>query len=299
MKKFAYLLTASCYLVATENSPNLHGIIEAGPIYWTASLDTQNFAYQNNQASDKGSFPWRPGFKVALGAAWDEMAMSLQARYTWYKTNDSQSLSSSSATIIPQISIEGSSIEEATYAYQKNLLRFNTVDLELGYNFVYRQTAEFRTYLGAKGAIITANTTTEYSVEQDVAKLIQQNIMRGLGLRIGIDMNYTVYKPLSLVGDLAFSTLWDRFSIQRKDFVNSTKTLYLKQDPTEMTPVIETRIGFLISQFFSQSRYRLSGAILWENQLLFGASQAILLTNSSGSSNISLMGVTALLRLDF
>lgn len=299
MKKFIYLCFLSILSFANESPFHYNFSVEVGPIYWLSKVDGQEYAYSSSGNVENPSMPYQPGFKVLVGGMWNDTLISLVARYTWYQNHDHLQLTSDEENITPIFNIDSNLVPDAYKASEKKKLRFNTIDLDLGFNFNYLNTVGFRPFLGVKGAFITNNFTVNYYDFSHASKMIQQSHLSGAGLRAGLDMEYEIFRPISIFGNFSFSSLWNHYSNIRKDYGDEDLKWKLKKTTSSVDPMVEASLGLEAVTYFDNKKYRFKSMLLWENQVLFNFVQTSQAFSNSNFENLSLMGVTLLFRLDF
>jgi hypothetical protein len=292
-------LFLSINLMAADTQREIHYAVEAGPIYWTANEEGQGFAYQVNGNVESVDMPYNFGFKTLIGGYWGNTLFNMNARYTRYTTSQSKSVSGVGSELVPLWATEGSSFSSLTSAYGKNSLNFNTLDLELGFNFNYDQVVlGFRPHIGLKGDIIHQKYSVNYLEAGNSADMKQSELIHGIGIRGGLDIDYEMVQHLSLIAGIAAATIWHDVHLTRMDYNNGLKTLNTKQKILEVDPVIEALIGLCYNTHF-QEKIRFRAALCFENQVFFNISHWIALTNPQSTSSLSLMGGTLLLKLEY
>lgn len=227
-------------------------------------------------------FAWKPGFKIAAGANLPYDGWDAEARYTYYhgeltdlkKRFDSQ-IGPTGVGIVPLwhypfISVNsGSDPLRFRYASTNWKLAFNTMDLEFGREFYAFPTLPVRLHLGAKAAWVTQTYRASYSggtlftgildtpasvsMEYLTSKMTFASHLWGLGPRAGVNSKWNMGWGFSLIADAALSLLssYTSFTTKYDDTVlNATDGellaphLKLKEKIKELTPALETTLGF-------------------------------------------------------
>lgn len=315
--------------------------------YWSAQEDNLEFAMTSPPASLPAvssltsrksrvyqiDSHWRPGFKVGLGKDLCFDGWDVYAEYTWFNSTTTRKTSTSlsdqlqlndSYWIInnPQLDLQipvniisplAVFTLPGSFAKAKWHLAFNVVDLEFGRNFYISRRVMFRPYLGLKGTWQTQKMNVSFQgVSTTLASdtLISTfNRMRnwGVGILTGMNGAWHVTRNFSVIGNLAFSALWEQFKVRRLDnqvFFESgfeASVLNVSHKFHRVRPVIEWMLGLRWEDWFNCDTYHYAFDAGWEIQNWFSQNQFIRVPGSASSPNGDLMlqGLTIRGRIDF
>ncbi|HSX04074.1 MAG TPA: Lpg1974 family pore-forming outer membrane protein [Rhabdochlamydiaceae bacterium] len=213
-------------------------------------------------------------------------------------------------------------------------LQFNVVDLELGRNFYISRRLMLRPHFGLKGgwqeqkfSIFLSNGITNLTsgpVLTTVFTTAANESMKqklndwGIGPRAGLNTAWHLSREFSLLGNIALTGYFERFTVKRFDYsvqptllstnaVPGTATagigdseVHLKNKFSTIEPVIEWMLGVRWEMWFLCDQYHFSLDAGWEEQVWFGQNQ--FLRNQvmvSPEGNLVLGGLTVHARFDF
>lgn len=278
---------------------------------------------------------YSPGFKVAADLFTSEDGWDILARYTWYKTTQNrptiagvteqgpgqlQSSLLGMNTVDPFVAPDIADYSSSITVKGSWELKYNEFDLELGRNFFVSKSLQLRPFFGLKGGwqdqirktywTISDPTGEDSPPEWETAlyNTNETNDNWNIGLRGGLNTSWLLTKNFSLFGDLALSTLWTKFTVNRSDTATTTGSSAEEENVANFQtnntrnivkgvyPVMEMLFGLRYDTWFSDDSYRLRLEAAWENQVWFDTYRFELI-NSSGvanlSGNLSMQGLTA------
>ncbi|MCH9630955.1 MAG: hypothetical protein S4CHLAM37_09660 [Chlamydiia bacterium] len=299
-------------------------------------FDGIQIAASPNATSGSTKFPPRkfdPGFKAGIGLNLGHDGWDIYLNYTWFHSNHTNSSSSTftdSRGLVPlwDVSTVGTIIGRdqfspiiETFVYVQEAkgkfrLRFNNFDLELGRNYYISQYLTLRPHIGLKGCWYKENYNVTYTtfLNADVADEVDQVRLKlrqhywGVGIRTGLDTAWYFDKNWSIFGDVAFSGLWGRFDVTRRDFADldltdpttTVKVIHTSNDFHTMKPVLEFELGLRFDYWFSDDDYHFGIQAAWEEQLWINHNNIFALTDGWGShGDLGFQGFTLKLRFDF
>ena len=306
--------------------------------FWTAREDNIEFAVGTIvqgpgavKGGGKGHIyrpddKWVSGFKVGMGTDFCHDGWDLYAEYTWFKSTSSNNKPQGFSPnfmfgdptlgdIYWNIDAHEPEFNGYTSASAKWRLNMNIVDLELGRNFYVSPRLMLRPFYGLKGAwnkqkmnvaFVGIQSTQTGTFIPIVASMDNALKTWGIGLRAGVDTSWHFCRNFSILGDLAFTALWEQFKSRRYDntasggavldsFVDNKENQYL------VKPIIEWMAGLKWETGLSCDAYHLSITAAWEEQVWFGQNQFMRTRNTSVGTggDLTLQGLTVDVRFDF
>ncbi|MES2273438.1 MAG: Lpg1974 family pore-forming outer membrane protein [Chlamydiota bacterium] len=289
------------------------------------------------------SFDWRPGFKLGIGMSPCYDGWDVFLDYTWFRSNSNRS----SVTVDPALTAD---VEDAYWLVNAPLIRgildevdvaapfvdtntfnfyeqanakwgvqLNVFDLELGRNAYVSRRITLRPYVGLKGMWGHQRYTVAFSdpLNPDSAfsgSTTMNNKIKnwGIGIRPGIDTAWHLGESFSLLGEFAFTALWEQFKVTRVDQtvidvaigplpagtvttgVNHTMSYY------NLKPVVELFLGFRWETWTCKESFHFAIDAGWEQQIWFGQNQFLRIEAlDSDHGDLGIQGVTVRARMDF
>ena len=297
-------------------------------IFWTANEDTLEFAVASAAIGNQGDpsatvgqtkvyhtgDKWNSGFKVGLGTVTCHDGWDVDAQYTWYNSKSSKNTGFSSTPGLfdmywiingAELGGLGKGLASFNQAKSKWHLKMNVIDLDLGRNFYVSQRLMLRPFCGLKGTWQTQTMDVELINTTVVLDTYNKSRVWGIGARGGLDTSWHFTKCFSILGDLAFSGLFERFKVTRVDTENNTGVFSSKINLVEklhlMNPVIEWSLGLKWETGISCDQYHFSVSAAWEQQYWFEQNKFLKIIASGGGAggNLDLAGLTVDFRFDF
>lgn len=289
--------------------------------YWTAREDNLEFAtvFPNGKIYAVDS-NWNPGFKVGLGYDLCFDGWDVYAEYTWYNSTVSKkfSLSDPSQEIIDIYwriaSIANAFSTPGAFASENWHLGFNVVDLKLARNFYISRRIMCKPYLGLKGTwqtqklkVIFEGLNVSGGSVEATSTMFNRMKNWGIGILAGLETAWHVSREVSLIGNVAFTGLWEQFKLHRTDhvFVPSIGTnedfFRLSETFHVVKPVVEWMLGARWEDWFFCDEYHLALEAGWEMQIWFAQNKFLRLfgTGISNNGDLTLQGLTLKARFDF
>jgi len=262
-------------------------------------------------------YPWKPGFRVGIGFYPKHDGWDIYARYTWFHSSSTDRAQSADGNMVPiGVTIRGltnASINGVTSARSNWDLHYNTVDVELGRNFLLSRFLAARLFFGPRGIWINQDWDTRYSSSQitfgngpSLAGTMTTNQDQetwGVGIRMGFNGTWTFYKGFSIISDASFSGVWIDYDVTRRDRISQTTggsatTANIKSDSDTIIANIDLMLGLRGEWWFQQDRYHIAAQLGWENQVWINYGHFISY-NGCYNGDLSFCGLTAKLRFDF
>lgn len=305
-------------------------------LFWTAREDNLSYAFpysdvlvgetlvKSHVRNPDGK--WGSGFRIGAGLNFKYDGWDTYVNYTRFHPEASKghlSLKGNAETIFPTWDISvglnytqagpvglGAPIPIPILSAAKTRwgVGFDEIDWELGRRFFVGTALVLRPFVGVKTAWIEQNHLIALERETDGTIFAMKNHLHswGFGLRFGIDSVWYVYrKNLSVIGDLALSTLWTHFNASQKQTTSILGTIFQARDSYHtIKPVIEGSLGMQWESWFFNESLKLSFRAAWEEQLWINHNQLpeYLHTNSSFSArggDLFLQGLTLRARFDY
>lgn len=312
--------------------PEMDFFVTADYILWTAR--EKNLEFANVQLSQIANptpsagnnqvfYPsnkYKSGFKVGLGTDFCHDGWDVYAEYTWFRTNNKKNTGSGfQSSINPKLFDSYWSVDQPNITPEnffdsgsaKWRLHINVVDLELGRNFYVSPRLILRPFYGLKGAWNRQHMNVVFNninnvMEQPVESMHNQLKNWGIGVRGGMDTSWHITREFSIIGNMAFTGLWEQFKARRFDTaISSTNVLNssvnMKETQYSVAPVMEWMLGLKWETGLSCDEYHLALTAAWEMQVWFDQNQFLRVpgTASGTGGNLSLQGLTIDARFDF
>ncbi len=310
--------------------------VTADYTYWTAREESLEFATviteqgptpAPTQAGGQGKVyrpdnKWVSGFKVGLGTDFCHDGWDVYAEYTWFRSTSSsnpsgfQTVSTALPALVdPYWNINALLFEGSDFGFSSASAKWrvdmNVVDLELGRNFYVSPRLMLRPFYGLKGAWNKQHMNVAYNgVDResiDPVELSTKNQIKnwGIGVRAGMDASWHFTRAFSIIGDLAFTGLWEQFKVTRFDVTDragaQTSLIDLKENQYVVKPVVEWMLGLKWETGISCDTYHLSIAAAWEEQVWFGQSKFLRIPGCAptNGNDLTFQGLTVDVRFDF
>jgi len=242
---------------------------------------------------------FQPGFRIGgifdLGCCdWDAYA---QYTFLVERLTNTSTTEFGESGLVPLIFNQGglADVNLAKADWQSD---FNALDFGWGRTFYIHCCYKFRPHFGFKATwqeykyYVTyerINTTTVTTCD----RILRHTDLDGIGLRSGFDASWDFSPCLSVVGGMAFSTLYSDLSTDRTDLRititdgvpgPATKNLELKECHCVLVPVLELMAGIQFSKELCDC-YRAFVLVGYEAQVWYGVGQYIQVQNLSANEN--------------
>ncbi len=285
-------------------------------------------------------FKLSSGFKVGVGFEFDYDGWRTDLVYTWFQSN-------ASAAFYPSLNAENLTLWEGnfnviSYGQYDNLalfpnisnqgnsnwkLHFNVVDWLIHRNFFLNKTLVFDLFFGFKASYLTQNYFIHYiqkgisstlilppateiiiGIAQEDYRIFNKIKYGGVGPKIGFNGVFQLSKSCGLIFDLALSSLYGKFNVQREDFsdvidvtgkksgITNYNALNLIDTFWQINPVLENSLGFKWDLWSCNERYRYQIRAAWETQVWFDQNQFL---QPGLYGNLTLQGLNFLVIMNF
>ncbi len=310
-----------------RNLPRQEGIyVSLDLLLWQMRMDGLDYAFTGYDDAF-GVIPleggtsfvknrWRPGFKVDVGTFLPKDSWRLCARYTYYKNNEASNVTSE--VLHPTWNIANSFADYDIVANQVQSagaqLRFdyNTIDFSLARAAYLSDFLRMEPYLGLKAAWLNQDYTVNYAHQfsqlfAEQLTMTNNQDVYGIGVRSGTSFTWAFDQMLSLYGNGAYSILWSRYNVHRKD-ISTLLPLGLSEELVNIDTeagyftnlsCFEYELGVKFEWWLYKNIYHFEILGLWEMQYWLNQNQLIRLNSTGPLGDLSLTGFTLRMRLDF
>ncbi len=307
--------------------------ISADFIWWKAQEDGLEYAWTGAPLAPTAvppdatpgkmldaCFKYEPGFKVGLGYKFERDSWDLYAEYTWIRFNhEHDEDDDDDCNCCP----EENTVAWSNYWLPSEVgpiavlmndeerqwkLHFNALDVELGRNFYISKWLTLRPHFGLKFSWMQQHYDVEYEdilFRQDSSSVIPvgseveiefDQHQFGVGIRAGLNTAWYFTKWLALYGDVAVTSLWNRFREKREDTVETAtgaeyESFDIKRKTHPVTAVLELGLGLRFEWAFCNEDYLFQFEAGWEEQVWFNQNQFITVEDLS-ARDLSLEGLT-------
>ncbi len=258
------------------------------------------------------------GFKVGLGLMFDCDGWDLYANYTWLRPSTKKETAypkgnKTLAELNWNQTYESTNFDSIASISGKWDLDLNVLDLELGRNFFISKCLHLRPHFGLKGTwqeqgmdVVTSGTTGSLTTLQSIVATGRFCVdYWGIGIRAGLDSAWHFTPCFSFVGEVAASTLWERFQSEGKSvYENLTTSLFSIPFYTVDTfhtikPVLELYVGLRWENWFCCDEFHWSIEAGWEEQWWADQNQFYYRVTETRMGDLAFQGLTVKVRFDF
>ncbi len=259
----------------------------ASVLFWQTKQGNMDFAAKNEGAKNPQphltalnfeiitpDFIWKTGVKVRLGYHIPVDGIDVQSKWTYFtggftrkKKNVFSTVDVAGQGIIPlwyyQFLRNVDVSPRYEYASGNWQMSFNSIDLEFGRYSYLKPKVKIRPHAGMKIAWINQTYKVEYergnlvtgsggSFQLISSNFVMKNNSAGVGPRVGVDSRWKLCWGFSLIGDGAFSLIYDYFRVSKDqiDFIfDNTQgellspTAFLSEKFSKFQPVLEIGLG--------------------------------------------------------
>lgn len=310
-------------------------------LYWLAGEDGLEFAAKNtpqfpltaviptdiSASLSSVDFSWEPAFKFLFGYYFANRSWELNARWTWYHSHTSRSLtedlSSAGAGLLPLwIPPQAAIATFPVYSQAKGtfLLLLNNFDLELSYLGGISRFFSLKLHGGLKGIAIHQTLRAKYSggflsgADQMLGSHAEASARCvGLGPRVGFGSRWALPKGLSLIAELSGASALSEIvtkrhdrSIGRVSAVPQKETIKFQEHFWLWRPLLEGKVGLMWEYAFSSKSKFLDLEIAYEiqhyweqNMLTRYADAAVFYAAYNNRGNLTLQGLSFTLALGY
>ncbi|HSX11681.1 MAG TPA: Lpg1974 family pore-forming outer membrane protein [Chlamydiales bacterium] len=213
------------------------GYVTADYLFLHATEDGLYYATQvKNNPSEAGDiknidFEWDSGFRVGLGYRMPHDKWEVFANWTHFVTDASGSLANTTDLVFPEwntvlFSLPGDLISSIGASWK---LHLNTLDGEMARYYRVTRTVSMRPHFGLRGAWIDQSYKTFSNGGDNGTPVTHDDIQMscdftGVGLRAGLDTEWTFWNHWSLFGNAGCSLLYGTFEVKQKEILTQTVT---------------------------------------------------------------------------
>lgn len=298
----------------------------ADALYWHADVGNTDWAFRNNNTAatngvkkgpnHKLDFKWSWGFRVGLGANMNHDEWDTNLYYTWFHTENSNSVGTSSTTQ-RAVDNQGSTGAISQGKNEWNI-HYSMFDWELGRWFYVSKSLALRPHAGLKGGWIhqkverklTVNSTT--TAEADL-----KNDFWGIGVAGGVNttwyLGHVGSHNFSLFGDFAGAMMYGHFDVDHKETLKTNSVVTNGTHPDDLNrnlavPVLQAMFGMGWDTPFNRDRCHFGLKVGYEFQYWFRQNQMLNIKNGApagtvqytrNSDDLALQGLTVDFRFDF
>jgi hypothetical protein len=293
-------------------------------LYWLAQEDGLSYA-TNLTNGTKGSvenlnFQWDSGFRTGVGYRMPHDRWELFANWTHFITDADAQISSFSDYLYPEWAtmVGPTSTNLVTYIDARWDLHLNLIDGEIARAFQATHCLSLRPHVGVRGAWIDQSYKTNLAGGKNGATTIyldnidMQNDFQGVGLRTGLDTEWTVWRCFSLFGNISGSLLYGNFQISRVEQQSNSTQIALATIIDivdafyQLVPTMDIALGLRFDYTFAR-RVALRLQAGWEFNDFFSQNKfehLLLNENSSYSfiandTSLTTQGLTLSARIGF
>ena len=262
---------------------------------------------------------------MGLGTDFCHDGWDLYAEYTWFNSTTDKHISGFAVDSTPLGAVSlvdgywnvNGDFTLGSIAYTSSSAKWrvnmNVVDLEIGRNFYVSPRLMLRPFYGLKGAWNKQHMNVNFDgvhVSAPVpapAELATTNKIKnwGIGVRGGMDASWHFTRSFSLIGDMAFTALWEQFKVTRYDTMAESgvvgSVVDLKEGLYVVKPIIEWMLGLKWETGLSCDTYHLAISAAWEEQVWFGQNKFLRIPGSAPTTgdDLTFQGLTVDVRFDF
>lgn len=312
-------------------------------LFWKTKVGGTDFAYTDNDLfaalPHKGrmkhmEFDWDWGLRFGLGYHFEHDGWDLQAQYTWYDTDGSDSTrAGQNSSVIP---LKGSAFitnnpanpDESPFincASAKSMFdfKYNNIDLELGRDFYVSSTLSLRPFWGLKSAWIDQKQTTRYTgggtfnLENiDVIALgLGGNTVHvkescdfwGLGPRTGVDTRWYMGNGISIFGNISGALLLGYFDVDHRERFSllESSRIHLHANRHAFSPTVQFQMGLRYDTYLHNDRHHIGVGLGFEGQYWWRQNQMLKIDDFEAfkyerySEDLAFYGITGDIKFDF
>jgi len=258
---------------------------------------------------------WNPGFKVGLGWGLGHDGWDILAEYTWYQSSKSKGTPTLTTAhplydaywfVNNPINPVVPTFESASGKWKLN---FNVLDVSLGRNMYLSPRLEMRPHFGLKATWQKQVLHADFFNFAHTTDISMKNRSKnwGIGTRAGFETAWHFSREFSLVGDVAFSGVWEEFKVKRVDNTTTLATgvavnnVSMTSHVWGLRPVLEWDLGFRWETWTCGDEWHFAIEADWESQTWFDQNQFLRLAGSAeqNGGDLSMQGLTLKFRVDF
>ncbi|MCB1072291.1 MAG: MOMP family protein [Chlamydiales bacterium] len=313
-------------------------------LFWRTKVGGTEYAYTDNDVfaalPHKGrkkhiEFDWDWGLRFGVGYNFEHDGWDLQAQYTWYDTNGSDSTrAGQNSSVIPLRGSASITDDPATPAVETPFIscasaksmfdfEYNNIDVELGRDFYVSSTLSLRPFWGLKSAWIDQKQTTRYTgggtytipglgtlalgLGGNTVHVKESCDFWGLGPRTGVDTRWYVGNGVSIFGNVSGALLFGYFDVDHKErysFLASNR-IHLHANRHAFSPTVQFQMGLRYDTYLHNDRHHLGIGFGFEGQYWWRQNQMLKIDDFEElkyerySEDVAFYGLTADVKFDF
>ncbi len=307
----------------------------ADALYWHADVGNTDWAFRNNTvtATDgvirgpnhKLDFKWAWGFRVGLGANINHDQWDTNLYYTWFHTENSNSIGTSGVAQRAVDNQGSTGISNTTNAVRRVsqgstewTIHYSMLDWELGRWFYVSKSLALRPHVGLKGGWINQEVDRRFSIDATTrAHADLENEFWGIGTAGGFNTTWMLGNVgrhgFSLFGDFAGALMYGHFDVDHKETTRDdnvvTGGVHVHDlDRNLAVPMLQAMFGLEWDLPFNRDRNHFALKVGYEFQYWFRQNQMLNMKNSAptgtvqywrNSDDLALQGLTVDFRFDF
>lgn len=241
----------------------------------------------NSTNSPLGSFNTN-GMKLGAIIKQTDYNYDMALNYTWVYGSAEQSLSGNDLIAASDINNSYYRKKRVTQANGIFNFHFNSLQLELGTTIPLKNRVKLRPHTGF--VLLWNDENIDYTYDLTERMKQKQNV-RGIGIRIGKEMNIALGSHFSLYGAVATSLLWTQYKIDRND-TNATVTTFKAKDFFHtVMPSLEGSIGIEYGRFFADEKLYFAIRLSADEEVWINHNKFLMFYQDIPNGNLTLAGI--------
>lgn len=283
-------------------------------IYWYADQEGMDLAhpviapesYANGGKMEVQKFEFKPGFKVALGVAFDHDNWVGALEYTWLHERTHKSASAADNTL--RLSDWFDSLHGDVAAYSSKWhLHIDLLDGTLSRPFYQGRKLTILPFGGLRAAWIRQNLKIDATTAALVSTMSHNNSRSwAVGPRAGFLGHWLLGCGFRMEGDVAGSVLFTRYTkvTHHEDTALTPYSLHYR-DYNTMRPMAEMNVGLGWGSYFDRQNYHFDLLATYDFNILWGQNMMRSLVSTAEThaafeaADLHLQGLTLTARFDF
>jgi hypothetical protein len=168
-----------------------------------------------------------------------------------------------------------------------------------------------RPFIGLKTAFLDQKYHLTYRGGTAVSgggadRVKMRNDFWGIGIRIGFNSNWEIYKGFGIYGDVAGSALSGNIHVRQHETLDGATRLKVRNNESTTTAVLELALGLKYAATLNRGKQTFTVRLGWEMQQYYNQNRFMNFVSSSNPgkftrsmSDVSWTGATLGFRLDF
>lgn len=313
--------------------------IFADALYWHADIGSTDWAAARDSITNPAAikfnnhsldFKWNWGFRVGIGANVDHDMWDTNFYYTWFFTNNSNSIGNESSVVIDQIGFSNVNALSAGVILNSGStkwdIHFSMFDWELGRWHYVSKSLALRPHVGIKGGWINQDIHSSFNAPGSSQLAPSgmtshekfENNYWGVGPSVGVNTLWVLGSAgkrmdhrFSLFGDFGGALMYGHFEVENKQTattaIETVSVNFSGLDRNLATVMLQGIMGLSWDTAFNQGKSHFMMKLGYELQYWFRQNQLIWTAPGAPSTSVShrfsddlaLQGLTAEIRFDF